>query len=123
MLAFLPTVPGAPHGDFPREPSPRDNGTTGAVLVSLIAFCALLAPVGWAAWPKGSAAGTAAGRASDPTVIPATTSSSTTSSSTTASPALASATTAATVMSSHVDCMAKPIPAAPDDPCASPHPR
>ena len=54
MLAFLPTIPAAPRGDIPPEPVPRDGGSTAAVLVSLIAFCALLAPVGWAAWPRGT---------------------------------------------------------------------
>ena len=56
MLAFLPTIPAAPRGEFPPEPAPRDGGSTAAVLVSLIAFCALLAPVGWAAWPRGTGA-------------------------------------------------------------------
>ncbi len=58
MLAFLPTIPAAPRGDIPPEPVPRDGGSTAAVLVSLIAFCALLAPVGWAAWPRGTGATT-----------------------------------------------------------------
>ncbi len=56
MLAFLPTIPAPPRGEFPPDPTPRDGGSTAAVLVSLIAFCALLAPVGWAAWPRGTGA-------------------------------------------------------------------
>ena len=106
MLAFLPTIPGAPRDDVPSGPSPRDGGTTGAVLVSLIAFCALLAPVGWAAWPRGSVAGTPGGRPAGPNVGP-TTSATTT-----------SATLASTPPSPHGDCAAKPVPLPPDSPCA-----
>ena len=64
MLAFLPTIPAPPRGDIPPEPGPREGGSTAAVLVSLIAFCALLAPVGWAAWPRGSSAARRASTAS-----------------------------------------------------------
>ncbi len=69
MLAFLPPIPAAPRGDNPPEPAPRDGGSTAAVLVSLIAFCALLAPVGWAAWPRGSG-GAAARRVTGAAVTP-----------------------------------------------------
>ena len=47
MLSFLPPVPAAPQGDFPRKPVRSDTGAFAAVLVSLVAFCAIIAPIGW----------------------------------------------------------------------------
>ena len=58
MLSFLPPVPAAPQGDFPRKPVRSESGTIAAVLVSLVAFCAIIAPIGWSPRPQKAASTT-----------------------------------------------------------------
>ena len=58
MLSFLPPVPAAPQGEFPRKPVRSESGTIAAVLVSLVAFCAVIAPIGWSPRPPKAVSAT-----------------------------------------------------------------
>ena len=49
MLCFLPPPPAAPHDSGSSTPRPGDSGLIAAVLVSLVAVAALVAPIGWPA--------------------------------------------------------------------------
>ncbi len=53
MLCFLPPIPAGPDNNPAPVPAPRLSGTAAAVLVVLIALCAMLMPV---AWPRHSPA-------------------------------------------------------------------
>ncbi len=55
MLCFLPTLPGPPRDYESPRPAPRPPGLTAAIVVALVALCALLAPFGSAYRPHTTA--------------------------------------------------------------------
>lgn len=66
MLCFLAPLPAAPQGG-PQPARPQRAPTiAGPVLVTLLALCALLAPIGWAARPQGPLATLAAAGGAGP---------------------------------------------------------